>query len=249
MTLHTSKALPKVGLVVAISIAPALVCQFAEPIHALTLSLGGTQVAGEGTISSVSTATTIRFNDLPLDTTIDGFTSGIARYSAPNPPGQASVVSGTVVGRHFAPSDDNSPYLTIGAAQEPGPLTINFSRPLDYFGLYWGSIDSSNSIEFYNNDVLVESFSGLNVYNLDSSIVDGAGGVPGSRFVNFTATRSDEVFNRIVLRFSQPAFETDNHAYRAAFDNPPSPLPQVPTPALLPGLLGLAWTVLRKHRQ
>ncbi|MHC5732214.1 MAG: Npun_F0296 family exosortase-dependent surface protein, partial [Nostoc sp.] len=72
-----------------------------------------------------------------------------------------------------APAGDGSKYLTISPTTSSvvgntGPVTINFAKALDYFGLYWGSIDKSissnlNSIAFYNGGTLLNTFTGLSV--------------------------------------------------------------------------------------
>ncbi|MCL6436176.1 MAG: PTPA-CTERM sorting domain-containing protein [Leptolyngbyaceae cyanobacterium HOT.MB2.61] len=250
MTLHSRKGLSEA--VMALWVAIASPVPFTESAQAFSLSLGGNAVEGEGIVSAVPGATTIRFNTLinansQTEANVHGHSDGVATYHAP-PPARASVVSGSVPGRFLTPANNESAYLTIGSSQEPGPVTISFNRPLDYFGLYWGSVDFYNEIIFYNNNALVDHFTGHDIYQFDSTLVISEDNFPESRFINFTATGSQEFFNRIVLSSAWPAFETDNHAYRAANVPSPPPFPAIPTPALLPGLIGLAWVAFRKRQ-
>ncbi|WP_421655191.1 PTPA-CTERM sorting domain-containing protein [Leptothermofonsia sp. ETS-13] len=249
MTLHSRKGLPEVVMAFGVAIASPIL--FTESALSLSLSLGGNSVEGEGIISAVPGATTIRFNTLinatsQTEANVHGYSDGLATYHTP-PPARAAVVSGSVLGRFLTPPNNESAYLTIGSSQEPGPVTISFNQPLDYFGLYWGSVDFYNEITFYNNNLEIGHFTGRHIYQFDSTLVISEEDFPESRFINFTATGSHEFFNRIVLSSTWPAFETDNHAYRAANVPPPPPFPAVPTPALLPSLLGLAWGVFRKR--
>jgi hypothetical protein len=179
-----------------------------DPADAITLTFGGTLVAGQGEFSNVPGVTTIDFES-------GAPTSGLAIYSAPGP--GPAVVSGNSVSSIIS-LDDYSRYLAVsilGDARGTSPVTIDFANPLDYFGLYWGTPSSTNTISFFNGDTLLQSFSG-------DAIVSGI--TPsGAVYANFFA-EPGESFNKVVLSDSSIAFESDNHAYKFA-DSTPVPEP------------------------
>ncbi len=212
-------AIATVGTVVGSVVAPA---------HAVTFT--GTT---PGTISAVSGATTIDFGTTPGTTTgpiNPSFTSGIATYT-----GGALVTDPNVGGKYARPVGSTGNYLTVGPSNDdfqPGPVEINFSTALNYFGLLWGSVDAYNTIAFFNGASLIEDFTGDQIL----AGANGNQGADGTVFANFSAT-GNNYFNRIVLSSSNFAFESDNHAYQA-----------IPTPALLPGLVGFGIAALRKRK-
>ena len=180
-----------------------------DPADAITLTFGGTPVAGQGQFSSVAGVTTVDFES-------GAPTSGFAIYSAPGP--GPAVVSGNTVTSALS-TDDNTRYLAVsilGDARGTSPVTIDFANPLDYFGLYWGTPSANNTIDFFNGDTLLQSFSGDAVIR---SITPS-----GAVYANFFA-EPGEYFNKVVLRDSSIGFETDNHAYKFDASTP------VPEPA------------------
>jgi hypothetical protein len=209
----------------------------------LTL-IGMATIAAVGTLSSAiapAQAFTITAevpgvfsSTVPGATTVD-FESGLpGNYSG------GGVRTGSV-GSEFAKPlglPDDTKYLTLGGTNEPSPVTITLGSLQNYFGLYWGSIDDYNTVEFFNGAVSVGSFTGLQVAGLTGLAANGGQFSNASnRYVNFLAG-GGEAFNKVVLSSSRAAFESDNHAFR-----------QIPTPALLPGLIGLGAGFWRKRRQ
>ncbi|MEB3293670.1 MAG: PTPA-CTERM sorting domain-containing protein [Synechococcales bacterium] len=172
------------------------------------------------------------FSTVPGTTTVDFETGLPGNYAG------GGVVSGSLAGQYAQPLNDATRYLTLGGSNEPSPVTINLASLHDYFGLYWGSIDRYNSIEFFSGGTSVGAFTGAVVAGATGLTADGGQFSNASnRYVNFFAG-AGEAFDRIVLTSTSPAFESDNHAFR-----------QVPTPALLPGLIGLGAGLWRKRRQ
>ncbi|MBW4550536.1 MAG: hypothetical protein KME35_05425 [Aphanocapsa sp. GSE-SYN-MK-11-07L] len=183
---------------------------WAVPAAAFTITTGGTPVLNEGQYTSVAGATTVNFNNPPPS---GGLPTSPVYTSVVNPP---AVVVGNSPGEYASPTGDTSPFLTISPAGGSipvnrggtGPVTINFSGVggglMNYFGLYWGTVDSYNSIAFFNGAT-----------QIGSTVSGSAIGVPPNTtvYVNFTFTNA-EAFNRVVLTSSQAAFESDNHAYR-----------------------------------
>jgi hypothetical protein len=104
----------------------------------------------------------------------------------------------------------------LGDARGTTPVTIAFANPLDYFGLYWGTPSANNTIDFFNGDTLLQSFSGDAIV---SSVTPSA-----AVYTNFFA-EPGEFFNKVVLRDSSIGFESDNHAYKvAASESVPEPV-------------------------
>src|SRR5262249_46417909 len=55
---------------------------------------------------------------------------------------------------------DTSNYLSIGGGATE---TITFTTDKNAFGLYWGSVDSYNTIKFYDGTTLVASYDGADI--------------------------------------------------------------------------------------
>ena len=206
-------------------------------------------ITGGGPFSNVVT-----FDDTGLGS-VDGYSSGYASYSA-SPGTDGLVVQGTALGgdpAYRAPSGVTSQYLTVGSSSANRPnadVTINFSPTwlATSFGLLWGSIDSYNTISFFRGGSLLRSFNGtevvaaLNALGINA-VVDGTNGTPNgdprsTQYVKFFAEGSGEYFDQVVLASTQAAFESDNHSYEA-----------IPTPALLPGLIGMGVAALRRKQE
>ncbi|BAM92692.1 conserved hypothetical protein [Bradyrhizobium oligotrophicum S58] len=97
---------------------------------------------------------------------------------------------------------DQTNYLSIGnQAQE----TITFDSAKNSFGLYWGSVDSYNSISFYDGNKLVASYTGSDVAPLLAN--GGQASLASNGYVEFLGLSP---FNKVVLASSQNAFELDN---------------------------------------
>jgi VCBS repeat-containing protein len=96
---------------------------------------------------------------------------------------------------------DATNYLSIGGN---GTETITFVSEQNAFGLYWGSLDSYNSIKFYDGNTLVATYTGADISPLFS---DGnQGSFNSNGYVEFTGLS----FNKVVLASSSNAFEIDN---------------------------------------
>lgn len=116
-----------------------------------------------GCVTGVSGATAINFNGGTAPS------SGFATYSYPN--GTTLVRSTGVSGTAAPPYGDTSQYLSIGPSPNASPVTITFQSSVNYFGLYWGSIDSFNQISFYKNasdTTALNTFSGTDILNTAS---------------------------------------------------------------------------------
>lgn len=210
----------------------ALLAVSASTAGAVSISIGGTSVAGEGYKSNVAGATTIDFNSGAAPT------SGMVSYSGVT----NHIVQGNRGGHHATPAGDTTKYLTLsragaGVAGSTGALTLDFAKALDYFGLYWGSVDTYNYLDIFKGNTLLRTISGRDVSATPNG---GWTGSATNKFVNLYAD-AGESFDRVVMRSTGVAFETDNHAFKQA----------VPEPFTVGGsLVGLAmgWKMRRKQQ-
>ncbi|CCE05640.1 conserved hypothetical protein [Bradyrhizobium sp. STM 3843] len=119
--------------------------------------------------------------------------------------GDAGVVHGSSsdsAAPFVGDGQDHTNYLSIGGhAQE----TISFDSAMNSFGLYWGSVDSYNSVSFYDGTKLVASYSGDAVAPLLAN--GGQGSFASNGYVEFSDLAP---FNKVVLTSTHDAFELDN---------------------------------------
>ena len=139
---------------------------------------------------------------------------------------------------------DPARYLEIGANQSE---TIAFTGEKTALGLYWGSVDSFNTIAFYNNGSLVYSLTGAQLESAITSgpkLTDGGGqtGFKSNGFVTFSGVGLGD-FNEVVLSSTKNAFEVaDIEAFAPKLTGSPVPTsPAVPeTSTWLMMILGFA---------
>jgi hypothetical protein len=197
-------------------VGTAVVVMGANPASAITLTRGGSApVAGQGSQSVIPGSQVVDFNS---GTATDP--NGFVTYSATN-----GIVQDSVGGEYASPSGNTSKYLTISPAGDnvaggTGSVTLNFAQAVDYFGLYWGSVDTYNFGDIYSGGTLLQTFSGADVpgAQANGSWTSDADNV----FVNFLAAPG-ETFDKVVLRSNGRAFESDNHTYRIAATSVPEP--------------------------
>ena len=178
----------------------------AQAVPVVTLS--GT----DATTTAVAGATTVNFNDY----TCGAYTSCVGDYE---------IVKGSVSGKHAQPAGTSTPYLTVPYDYGTGSVTLTLGTNADYFGLFWGSLDTYNTITFLGANGFSASYSGSAIMGL---VPNGSWTSEyANRYVNFDF--GSDTFHTVVLTSNGRAFETDNHAFRVA---------NVPEPGTL-ALLGL----------
>jgi hypothetical protein len=138
------------------------------------------------------------------------------------------------LGLYAEPFGDKTKYLAIlGGSHE----TLVYHHDMDRFGLYWGSVDSYNTITFYDGKTLVASFTGNDIFPL---IANGnQTDFSANRYVEFTNL---PWFDRVVLGSGQNSFEVDNISASAA--------PELATWAMmLVGFAGIGFVAYRRAKK
>jgi hypothetical protein len=123
------------------------------------------------------------------------------------------------------------------AVPRNGRAIFNFNRAFNFFGLFWGSIDTFNTLTFRQNGRTILTFSGTEAV-LSLRLSQG--------FLNFFFP-IDEPFTEVIASSSQNAFELDNLSVGAEAVSFPvaSEPPYIPYPPRIPprdpGFVGLSF--------
>jgi hypothetical protein len=142
--------------------------------------------------------------------------------------GSAAIENTSLVGKFAQPAGDTTNYLAISYPSAAGAVQLAFSSPENYFGIYWGSMDSYNTITFLRDQGQIATFSGAAIAGLTGLVADGDQQSPlSNRYVNFDFGAA--FYDEVVLSTSNFAFEVDN----IAFGDPPVPVSEPGTVMLL----------------
>lgn len=148
---------------------------------------------------------------LPGSTVTEDFSSGVDAVGTFSP--SVGYAFADLAGEHILPfSVDTGRYAFVTAGLSP--VALNLTGDMQYFGLLWGTVDSYNTISFYDGATLVASYTGSDIA-AKAGVVDTGSAVV---YANFWAD-AGETFDRVVFESSQNSFEFDN--VRVA----PTPLP------------------------
>ncbi|MEM6253240.1 MAG: PEP-CTERM sorting domain-containing protein [Cyanobacteria bacterium P01_D01_bin.156] len=167
-----------------------------------------------------------------------------------------------IISDKWAPTGANaerntSDYLAVFKGNS---VTVDLEDSLNYFGMNWGALSSSNKFEFLQvDDNGVETSLGLFDYNNvfgggDSKLPTKAAHHGGeyNGYVHFYANEEEGLFNRIkITQAGGGGFETDNYSFRfsdQAFDfEEGTDATHVPEPGALLGLAALGSMMIRRR--
>ena len=144
------------------------------------------------------------------------------------------------LGLYASPFGDASNYMAVlGGGWEE----IAYSAPSASFGLYWGSVDTYNSLAFYSGDALVATITGA---DLPLSANGGQADYASNAYVWITALPQ---FDRVIAASSSNSFEFDNVVAGGALAQASAPIPEPSTWAMmLLGFAGLGYAALRRKK-
>lgn len=131
--------------------------------------------------------------------------------------GDGQIVTGSASGVYAAPYLSNNNGVLFGDASNGpdatsyvtsgiGSAKFMFPAFEHYVGLLWGSVDSYNTLSFYDGATLVGTMTGTDV----TAAANGDQGINGTYYVNIISTLG---FDSVVATSSSYAFEFDNVAY------------------------------------
>lgn len=125
----------------------------------------------------------------------------------------ADIVSGRQGGQSGMPWADSSPYLVIAGIGDgnTGAVTLDLSDTnSNFFGLYWGSIDTYNTITFNMSDSTSQAFTGSQIIGgieADGNQFD----VNSNAYIGWLAQGAQ--FDSVTLSTTRRAIEVDNFAF------------------------------------
>jgi hypothetical protein len=140
-------------------------------------------------------------------------------------------------GLYATPFGDATNYMAVLGG---GSEAISYSSAMNSFGLYWGSVDTYNSLTFYKGNILVETITGFDV----APPMNANGGQTDYASNGYVLISALPQFDRVVATSSSNSFEFDNVDAGGT-----SPVPEPSTWAMiLIGFAGLGYASFRRSK-
>jgi hypothetical protein len=140
--------------------------------------------------------------------------------------GGASIQPGqyheSIVNVAAAPWNNYTQFLSVPSSLQgssSGEIRFQFGDDHTYLGFNWGSVDGYNSVAFYSNSVLLQSFTGTDL--LGGNANGGQMSVASNGYVDFFL-KGGWTFDEVRLLSTNRAFEVDNFAFGDAVPAPMS---------------------------
>jgi len=163
-------------------------------------------------LPSLASATLLTFDNLPVGS-LPAYQFNGGALS-----GSGAVEDTSVVGKFAQPAGDATGFLTVSYPSASGAVNLMFTNPQNYFGLYWGSMDTYNSVTFLENNQPIATYSGSNIASLAGLIANGdQQSTSSNRYVEFNLDAG--FYDAVILSTTGYGFEVDN----IAFGDPPIP--------------------------
>jgi hypothetical protein len=150
---------------------------------------------------------------------------------------------GASLGLYATPYGDGTNYMAVVGG---GTENISYTTLKNSFGLYWGSIDTYNSLTFYNGGTEVLAVTGANLASPQS-----ANGDQFDYASNAYVLLSElPLFDRVVAASTSNSFEFDNVVAGGGVTNFAGSVPETSTWAMmLLGFAGLGYAAYRGRAQ
>jgi hypothetical protein len=144
-------------------------------------------------------------------------------------------------GLYATPYGDATNYMAVlgGGSEE-----IAYSSLMNSFGLYWGSVDTYNSLAFYNGDTLVATITGVDV----APTTNANGGQTDYASNGYVLISALPLFDRVVAASSSNSFEFDNVVAGGVTLSTAVPEPST-WAMLLIGFSGLGYAGFRRSKE